>query len=219
MKIFQDYSQVLDREISVLLIGGAALLEYGLKDSTKDIDIVCTCIDDEETLLNCAERLGFELTGPEERHKRLGLKRIAIKGGHTLDIFAQKISRDFGLTESMWNRAIIKRSIGKMTVKYASREDIFIMKLIAKRAGDLEDCSRLASVNILNYDTIYNEIYLQYNAGPLEIESKIWITFIEEAIGILEDNYDIKLPNASKITNLADNYREYWMSMMAKHMP
>jgi hypothetical protein len=208
MKIFQDYSQVLDRDISVLLIGGAALLEYGLKNSTKDIDIVCTCVDDEDTLLSCAKRLGFELTGPEERHRRLGLKRIAIKGGHTLDIFAQKISYDFGLTEGMWDRATINKNVGKMTVKYASREDIFIMKLIANRLGDIEDCSNLASSKMLDYDIIHNEISLQYKASPFKIESKIWITYIEEAIGKLEDNYDINMPIADKISVLADHYRE-----------
>jgi predicted nucleotidyltransferase len=210
---------MLNREISVLLIGGAALLEYGLKDATKDIDIVCNCVEDRETLLKSAKLLGFELTEPEERHKRLRLKGLAIKGGHTLDIYAKKISLDFGLTEDMWNRANKQKTIGKMTVKYASREDIFIMKLIANRKGDIEDCSNLASYNLLDYGTIYKEIYLQYNADPFEIKCKDWITYIDEAIAKLEDDYDINIPIANKITTLADQYRLYWEWSLYPTMP
>lgn len=40
-ELFEQLGQVLDRKIQVLLIGGAVLLEQGLKDSTKDIDVVC----------------------------------------------------------------------------------------------------------------------------------------------------------------------------------
>jgi len=40
-ELFEQLGQVLDRKVQVLLIGGAVLLEQGLKDSTKDIDVVC----------------------------------------------------------------------------------------------------------------------------------------------------------------------------------
>ncbi len=45
--------------------------------------------------------MGFQVVGPEKRHARLGLDRVAIKGGHTLDIFGGRISYDFGLSEAM----------------------------------------------------------------------------------------------------------------------
>lgn len=210
MKIFQQYSQVLDRNISIILIGGAALLEYGLKDATKDIDIVCTCSDDRKALQESAKLLGFQFTEPDERHKRLRLKIIAINGGHTLDIYNQKISGDFGLTESMWERAKLKKIVGNITINYASKEDIFIMKLIAKRRGDIEDCSVLASSSRLDYDSIYKEIAQQYSAAPFAIELKLWITYIEEAIGELEERYDINIPIADKLSILANSYNSAW---------
>ncbi|MGF3495095.1 MAG: hypothetical protein ACQXXK_04245 [Methanothrix sp.] len=71
-----------------MVIGGAALLEYGMKDSTKDIDIVCRTERDRDELLRAARELGFELASPEKRHARLGLNRIAMRGGHVLDVFA-----------------------------------------------------------------------------------------------------------------------------------
>jgi hypothetical protein len=211
-KLFQSFGDYLDQRIQIVVIGGAALLEYGLKDITKDIDLVCRCEDDKTTLLECAKRLGFELAMPEKRHARLGLNRIAIKGRHTLDIFAKKISSDFGLTESMWSRASQYKALGNIELKYASKEDIFILKMIANREGDIGDCANLVAAG-LDYDTIYAEIELQYDtvdaeSGMPEVNQKIWITYIDEAVGKLEDIHGMSIPIADKISSLADNCRE-----------
>jgi phosphoribosylamine-glycine ligase len=91
----------LDEPIQFLVIGGAAMLEYGLKDVTKDIDLVCRDAASKARLLEAAKSSGFEVFGPEKRHARLGLDRVAIKGSHTLDIFAGRISYGFGFSKTM----------------------------------------------------------------------------------------------------------------------
>jgi len=55
------------------------MLEYGLKDVTKDIDLVCRDAAGKARLLESAKSLGFEVFGPVKRHARLGLDRVAIK--------------------------------------------------------------------------------------------------------------------------------------------
>lgn len=85
-EILRGLEERLAEPVQVLIIGGAAMLELGLKDVTKDIDLVCRDAAGKARLLEAARSLGFELFGPEMRHARLGLDRIAIKGGHTLDI-------------------------------------------------------------------------------------------------------------------------------------
>jgi len=47
------------------------MLELGLKDVTKDIDLVCRDAAGKVRLLEAARSLGFELFGPEKRHARL----------------------------------------------------------------------------------------------------------------------------------------------------
>lgn len=48
------------------------MLELGLKDATKDIDIVCRSEEDkEEKLLAATGALGFQIIGPQKRHERL----------------------------------------------------------------------------------------------------------------------------------------------------
>jgi len=87
-EMFEQLGRVLEHRVEVLLIGGAAMLELGLKDSTKDIDVVCRSEEDKEALLGFAKSLGFQIIGPEKRHERLGVNRLAVKGGRILDIFA-----------------------------------------------------------------------------------------------------------------------------------
>ena len=180
-ELFAQFGRVLEQKIEALLIGGAAMLELGLKDCTKDIDIVCRTEEDMETLLDSARDLGFQIIGPQKRHERLGINRLAVKGGHNLDIFANRISYDFGLSESIWHRASKSRSFGLLEIRDASPEDIFVMKLIANRPGDRRDCAVLFST-VLDFDAVYQEIEAQYRRAG-ELEQKIWITYIEEGIG------------------------------------
>jgi hypothetical protein len=143
--------------VQFLIIGGAAMLDLGLKDATKDIDLFCRDAAGKAKLLEAAGSLEFELFGPEKRHARLGLGGITIKGGHTLDIFAGWISYDFGLSEVMWQRWERTRTLGKAEMRYTAVEDIFILKLIANHSMDIEDCLPLTSTK-MDYEAMYAEI-------------------------------------------------------------
>jgi hypothetical protein len=205
-EILRGLAERLAEPVQVLVIGGAAMLEYGLKDVTKDIDLVCRDEAGKAGLLEAAKGLGFEVVGPEKRHARLGLDRVAVKGGHTLDIFAGRISYDFSLSETMWQRGRKTRTIGKAEMRYAALEDIFILKLIANRPRDIEDCVALTSAR-MDYEAIYSEIEAQHaKAGT--VEEKIWVTYIEEGIGKLEEDYQTQVPIADRVSELADGYRE-----------
>lgn len=152
-ELFQQLGQFLNQSVEALLIGGATMLELRLKDATKDIDVVCRNEEDKELLLEAAIALGFQIVGPQKRHKRLGVNRLAVKGGRNLDIFAGRISYDFSLSQAIWQRAVRSRPYGSLVVRDAALEDIFIMKLIANRPGDAMDCAALFSA-VLDYDSI-----------------------------------------------------------------
>ena len=206
VEILKGLGERLAEPVQVLIIGGAAMLEYGLKDLTKDIDLVCRDAEGKAKLLEAARSLGFELFGPEKRHARLGLDRIAIKGGHTLDIFAGRVSYDFGLSETMWQRGKRTPPLGKAVMRYAAVEDIFALKLIANRPRDIEDCRSLTTAK-MDYEAMYSEIKAQYSRAGT-IEEKIWVTYLEEGIGKLEEDYLMQVPIADRVSGLADEYRE-----------
>ena len=204
-ELFEQLGQVLEQKVEALLIGGAVMLELGLKDATKDIDVVCRSEVDKERLLAAAKVLGFEIVGPEKRHDRLGVNRLAVKGGCNLDVFAERVSYDFDLSKAMWQRATKIRAFGSLVIRDASLEDIFIMKLIANRPGDAPDCSNLVIAG-LDFDAVYREIEAQYRKAG-EAKQKIWITYIEEGIARLGDN-DLTIPIGDKISLLASEYHE-----------
>lgn len=204
-ELFQQFGKALEQKVEALLIGGAVMLELGLKDATKDIDIVCRSEEDKEALLASAKTLGFQIVGPQKRHERLGVNRLAVKGGRNLDIFAERISYDFSLSEAMWKRAVRSRSFGNLVIRDASIEDIFVMKMIANRPGDAPDCSKLVLAE-LDFDIIYREIEEQYRKSG-EAEQKIRITYIEEGIALLEDS-GLTIPIGDKISLLAHEYHE-----------
>ncbi len=204
-ELFEQLGRMLEHRVGVLLIGGAVMLELGLKDATKDIDVVCRSDEDKEALLNSAKAFGFQIVGPEKRQERLGVNRLAVKGGRNLDVFARRISYDFCLSEAMWQRATRIRSFGNLVVRDASLEDIFIMKIIANRPGDISDCSALILAE-LDFDVVYQEIEAQYRKAS-EWEQKIWITYIEEGIARLEDA-DLTIPIGDEISLLAHEYHE-----------
>jgi len=197
--------RILKQRVEALLIGGAVMLELGLKDATKDIDLVCWNEEDRKRLLAACRALGFQIVGSEKRHERLGVNRLAVKGGRNLDIFAEHISYDFSLSEAMWQRATKIRSFDNLVIRDASREDIFIMKLIANRPGDSPDCSKLV-LSELDFDIVYQEVEAQYRKEG-EAKQKIWVTYIEEGIARLEDN-DLTIPIGDKISQLAHEYHE-----------
>ena len=91
-------------------------------------------------------------------------------------------------------------------MRYAALEDIFILKLIANRPRDIEDCVSLASAK-MDFEAIYSEVEAQYaRAGT--VEEKIWITYLEEGIETLEEKYRLQVPIADRISAIADEYRE-----------
>lgn len=214
-EILRGLGEQLSEPVQFQVIGGAAMMEYGLKDLTKDIDLVCRDATGKSRLLEAANSLGFEVFEPEKRHARLGLDRVAIKGGHTLDVFAGRISYDFGLSKAMWQRGKGTRLLGNAEMRYAAVEDIFILKLIANRPRDIEDCVSLTSVK-MDYEAIYSEILAQYaKAGT--VEEKIWITYLEEGIGKLEEDYRLQVTIADRISELADEYRERRYRKLSEH--
>ena len=152
-----------------------------------------------------SKALGFQIVGPEKRYVRLGVDRLAVKGGHNRDIFGMQISYDFGLSKAMWQRATRIRSFGNLVIRDASCEDIFIMKLIANRPGDAPDCSKLVLAE-LDFDVVYREIEAQYRKAG-DTGQMIWITYIKEGIARLGDN-DLTIPISDKISLLAYEYHE-----------
>ncbi len=133
----------IKRPLSVYLIGGCAMSFRGLKESTKDIDIVFK--NDLDYELFCDALFGAQYFEPftiKSEHENLKAARMfENKDGFHLDLFVKQVVGKLILSKSMIQRAEKYKQYGKLTVYILSREDIFLFKGLASesRKRDLGD--------------------------------------------------------------------------------
>ncbi|MCM8832593.1 MAG: nucleotidyl transferase AbiEii/AbiGii toxin family protein [Candidatus Omnitrophica bacterium] len=136
-----------------MVIGGQALLIYGEPRLTRDIDITLGIgIEGLEKIKNLAEKLTLKtlIDNPDQ----------FVKNTMVLPLIDQKsgIRIDFIFSFSLYEKQAIERAIeikfGKISVKFASLEDLVIHKIIAGRNRDIEDVKILLLKNP-SYDVNY----------------------------------------------------------------
>jgi DNA-binding MarR family transcriptional regulator len=130
--LFQLIGERLSEKIEVYCFGGAPLLLWGVKDATKDVDLL-------------VERKWFGIL--DEVLRGLGYRNR--NGGIYLhdelprvDVWVEEV-KELRPTEGM-KRGTRSMLYGKLEVKFLSPEAIFILKSVTDRVGDLIDMEALA---------------------------------------------------------------------------
>jgi hypothetical protein len=149
--------------ISIYLIGGCAMSLRGLKESTKDIDIL---FQDKKTYdIFCNALFGAEYHSPyvvKDEHRGLAASAMyENKDGLHLDLFVEKVMEKLELSKSMIARAELFRKYGKLEVYLISKDDIFLFKGLASegRKRDLSDMEIIYPS--VDWDTISRELKSQ----------------------------------------------------------
>ncbi len=140
----------LDRRVSVYLIGGAAMSLMGLKDSTKDIDLVFTSTGDVEVFCGAAELSGFHIAPDVSAdYRALGAWVIMeSEQGLRLDLFDRRVCHGLEIDEGMRGRSRPYKTYDKLAVYLMSPEDIVLFKGVTDREADLDDIRVLAEMGI-----------------------------------------------------------------------
>lgn len=169
-KEFEKIAKRINKKLSVYLIGGCAMSFRGLKESTKDVDIVIKSIADYKTF--CDALFGAEYYEPyqiKSEHERLiATIMYENKAGFHLDLFVKQVINKLTLSNSMIKRAELYRDFGSLKVYLLSKEDIFLFKGLASegRKRDLPDMQALYP-NI-NWKVILDELETQKLASELK---------------------------------------------------
>ena len=164
VSVLRDLGRRLDRTVHAYLFGGANLLLQGLKKATKDFDIVLETRGDFSRLEDALAGMGFEPLA-EERFtpgdKKLNPSGIYVsKDLPRFDLFTGVICNALSLTGEMKTRAKAM-AFGKLVLHLLSLEDVFLLKSITEREGDLEDMAAIARRGgSLDWDRIL-KTYLQ----------------------------------------------------------
>ncbi|MEW5997084.1 MAG: hypothetical protein AB1657_05865 [Candidatus Micrarchaeota archaeon] len=157
------------KPVSIYLIGGCAMSFRGLKETTRDVDIVFK--DKSDCKIFCEALFGAQYYEPitiKTEHEHLhAIKMYENKDGFHLDLFIKQVIRKLMLSESMVARAKFYKKYGGLSVYLLSKEDIFLFKGLASegRERDLPDMQVLYPN--LDWKMILEELKSQHLSGDL----------------------------------------------------
>ena len=156
--------KLLKKTIDVYLIGGCAMSYYGIKDATKDIDVLFKNKYDCADFFNAAIESGYETA---EQYFPPVIKMEATfyvyKGDEIwIDLFVKNVMNKFELSPSIQKRAMkTNLSSKKLNVYCLDPNDIFLFKSITPRPRDENDLIVLLTRTNIEFSCINDEIKLQ----------------------------------------------------------
>ena len=187
---FEGLSNVLNRNLEALLIGGGAMVLKGYKDATLDIDLIVKNREDAENLMEALKNFGYRVISNKEF--------IVLQNeGPRVDIHIGKIDYKFVLTDSVLKRANV-RDYGKLKLYIASDIDLLIMKSVTERVRDLEDVLIIIKKGKINWKTLVEAVEEQDKILDRPISYSVLVA-IEEA----EKALGIKVKYKRKLTSIA----------------
>ncbi len=146
--LFREISDELKESKTIYLFGGENMRIKSLKDSTKDCDIVVENKDDFEHLAEILTKMEYERrleTKYSDEDRRIKPDDIFEHDKKSrIDLFTSTIMQDLSLSSTMKERADI-RDYGKLKVGLLRNEDVFLLKAIANREGDIQDMAALVT--------------------------------------------------------------------------
>lgn len=147
LDVISVWDSFLKRKIHLIACGGTELTLLGVKDSTKDIDLIVPNTNEYEYLMNILKQLGY---------KSVSGTGWARSDGFIFDLFRGKSVHTMELLESPLNKEnhILIRELNNVYLGVLNYYDLIISKLFRGTMIDIEDCLSLMK-------SIRKEIYIK----------------------------------------------------------
>ncbi|HJX05420.1 MAG TPA: hypothetical protein VJ461_01795, partial [Candidatus Nanoarchaeia archaeon] len=162
MDLFRLIARGIKKNITCYAFGGTAMMFYGYKDGTKDIDLLFEKEEDRQDFIQAIEKLGFEKSDPikiyipeklRDKNRPLMFKR----GESRFDLFVKQIFKTLlspQMQEDLYAVHEFKEE-HTLTVKVLRKEHIAFLKAITERQNDFDDIK-----NIISQDKGFDWQYL-----------------------------------------------------------
>ncbi len=215
----------LEEQLRIYLIGGGNMSLLGLKNATRDIDVILNKEEELAILKNALLRCGYEekyLPLYEKMGSRLVMEN---DDGFRWDVFVKVVCHGLILSPNMMNRCKeMQLDFKNLKLFLLSKEDVFLFKSITERERDLEDM-HILYLQGLNFEIIEEEIKWQS-----ENSSIAWVAYLYQGLRKLREEYGIVVPNMKEIEKMAEediaislilekiNKRSYTIEELAKEM-
>jgi len=185
LNLFELVAASLKKDIECYAFGGTAMMFYGYKDETKDIDLLFEDETSRKEFIDAIKSLGLIETTPvpfyipeklREKDKPLMFKREDFR----FDLFSKRIFRT-SLSPSMIENIYAKHEFKKkntLTINVLSKEHIVLLKAITERKNDFDDIRKiLEKEKNFSWPYLIDEAVWQHNHGDswvlLDIEKTI----------------------------------------------
>ena len=200
--LFKAIGDQLKERTECLLIGGSAMMYYGVKETTKDIDLVFLEEEQRKSVINILLNLGYKTREIKTLYKRKENIPILMEFKDSrLDIFLKKVI-SFNITSQVIERIKKVYEYNKFIIKIVSQEDIILMKCATERAGDRIDAKELINNYNIDWNVIINESLNQTKFKELLYPLSLY-DFLKE----LKEDLKADIPNEilNKIEKIAEN--------------
>ncbi len=168
--LLQNLASKLKKEIVVYAVGGTAMMFHGIKDTTKDIDLVFNNEKDRNVFEETAKSLGYKkfdsvvVYGAEKENLPIMLVR-GNDEAERFDLFNDHVI-SFFFSEKMKKRA--KNTFefaGRLILKIADVHDLILMKCATDRQKDAEDVQTIVETQKIDWKIIIEEAKNQVTLG------------------------------------------------------
>ena len=200
---YPDFVEVLGgrirKDVDMFVFGGEAMRVRGLKRATKDIDVVVEDTAEFGTLREALASMGYRMLGGDEISSvdaKLDPSGIFVSQDYPrIDIFVRTICGKFRLSDSMKSRSTCERH-GRLNFCVMSNEDIFLLKSITDREGDVYDMIQLAKAGGFRWQIVLEELYEQEE----RIKARFCLGLLD-SVEIIQERANIKAPFYNKLVN------------------
>ena len=203
-RLLDDLGARLERPVDVYLLGGENMRLKGLKDATKDCDILVKDAADFKSVIKALADMGYSSTTDTEYAEDLRLSPSGILKHPRLprvDIFTDTVMGGITLTDSMADFAD-RIKLGGLAVGVLRNEHVFLLKAVAAREGDMQDMAalvRAASGQPEQYDhgefdwgMVLDETIRQDEKSTAEASISLLagLSYLDDMVGIRSPIFD-----------------------------
>ena len=211
IELLDEMSSVLDGHVDIYMIGGGAMMFLGSKGYTKDLDLVVSGDREYHMIIKALSEMGFISDRPTKGMDNVNLSDTLVRGAYRIDLFDRTVCGCLRLSDSMKERSTKRYESEKVSLLSCSPEDIFILKSVTEREGDLSDCNNLIRVaERFDWPSFLKELELQMGFGE-----PIWITYVVERL--IRMNFESRNPGVLKaVTSMEGTYLNQWADRFEK---
>ncbi len=189
-------SEALSEPTTAYMFGGGTMAIRLLKTQTKDLDLVVRGSATRDRLIDAFESVGYW------RRRKLAKPYLAMHAsavldnlqGFRIDLFTDVICRALEFGSAMQRRSErFDLATGKLDVRLAAMENVFILKAVTDRPRDVADMARLARQG-LDWQAIQEEMIRQRRTG-----GKFFMPIFIQSLEELDRDHNVTVPILPKM--------------------